>query len=263
MEEEIIKKGETRVSRNKRNYAKRTTASTNANEITSTKRTYNRKPKVVDVTEPLKEETVEPTPEIQEKKKKTNIFSRIAKLFSWAIMIVLALVGGFLIAYVAINKISQAKGDTPPLGLYTIISPSMTPKIQVYDVVFVVKTDPEDIEIGDVISYYSTKEVFNGVPITHRVVEKYNTAQGYVFRTQGDANPVADDEFIMEGSVVGKVRGVIPQLGRIQFFLTSKAGWIVAILIPAIGILIYDVLKLFRLIKARNEMLEVRRAINK
>lgn len=47
----------------------------------------------------------------------------------------------------------------------------MTPNIQVYDVVFIVKTNPEDIEVGDVISYYSTNAFFGNTPITHRVVE--------------------------------------------------------------------------------------------
>lgn len=198
----------------------------------------------------------------KEEKKKRGIVNRILKIISWIVMVVLALIGALLITYIIINKTSQAKGQTPPLGLYTIISPSMTPNIDVYDVVFVVETKPEDIQIGDVISYYSSKDYFNNIPITHRVIEKYNTAQGVIFRTQGDANPIPDDEFVMSGSVVGVVKTVIPQLGRVQFFLSSKGGWIVAILIPAVGVLIYDFIKLIRLIKARREMISVRKAIN-
>ena len=159
--------------------------------------------------------------------------------------------------YIAINKIAQAKGQRQPLGLYTIISPSMTPDIAVYDVVFVAKTNPEDIQINDVISYYSTNSFFGSTPITHRVVEKHVTNNGIVFRTKGDANPVMDNEMIDQSQVIGKVRFVIPQLGRVQFFLASKFGWFTVILIPAVGVIIYDIMKLLKLIKVRNRMQEL------
>ena len=187
-------------------------------------------------------------------KKGYKIFNAIAKVISWCVMAILCVIGAFLITYIAINKIAQAKGESAPLGLYTIISPSMTPDIQVYDVVFVVKKDPADIQIGDIISYYSTNSYFGSTPITHRVVEKFNTNQGITFRTRGDANPVVDDEIIMSDKVIGTVRFVIPQLGRIQFFLASKGGWFIAILVPALGIIIYDIIKLCKLIKVKNKI---------
>ena len=183
------------------------------------------------------------------------------KALSMVVMSVLLLICAFLVVYIGVNKVSQAQGKTPPLGLYTIISPSMTPKIKVYDVVFVVKTNPEEIEIGDIISYYSTNDYFNGIPITHRVVEKYNTNEGIIFRTQGDANPTMDNEIILSNNVVGVVKMRIPQLGRIQFFLSSKMGWIIAILVPALGVLSYDILKLFNLLRLKNEISKTKTAI--
>lgn len=188
-------------------------------------------------------------------KKGYKIFNFIMKLISWCVMSILCVIGAFLIIYIIINKTYQAQGKTAPLGLYTIISPSMTPDIAVYDVVLVVKTNPEEIEIGDIISYYSTKtNIFGTTPITHRVVEKFDTNQGISFRTKGDANPVIDNEIISSSSVIGTVKFVIPQLGRIQFFLASKAGWFIVILIPAVGIIIYDMIKLMKLIRVKNKM---------
>ena len=172
-------------------------------------------------------------------KKQRGVIYLIAKTISWCVMAILCLIGAFLLSYIAINKIAQAKGQRQPLGLYTIISPSMTPDIAVYDVVFVAKTNPEDIQINDVISYYSTNSFFGSTPITHRVVEKHVTNNGIVFRTKGDANPVMDNEMIDQSQVIGKVRFVIPQLGRVQFFLASKFGWFTVILIPAVGVIIF------------------------
>lgn len=183
-----------------------------------------------------------------------RIFNFIMKLISWCIMAVLCTIGAFLIVYLCINKIAQSQGKNAPLGLYTIISPSMTPKIDVYDVVVVVEKDPQEIQVGDIISYYSTNDYFGGTPITHRVVEKFNTNTGVSFRTRGDANPVVDNEIVLDKNVIGTVRFIIPKLGRIQFFLASKGGWFIAILVPAAGIIIYDIIKLAKLLSVKNKM---------
>lgn len=197
---------------------------------------------------------------IKDKKNKGKFYIA-SKILSWIVMGFLVVIGSLLLVYVVINKVYDAKGETPPIGLFTIISPSMTPNIGVYDVVFVKKTDPKDIQIGDVISYYSTNEYFGGIPITHRVVEKFSTDNGITFRTKGDANPVVDDEIIMSNNVVGVVKFVIPQLGRIQFFIASKFGWLIVVLLPALGILIYDILKLIKLVHARQDILAVRNSL--
>ena len=194
---------------------------------------------------------------MKNKKEKSTLYF-ITKTISWCVMAILVIIGLFLVSYIAINKIALAKGKKQPLGLYTIISPSMTPNIQVYDVVFIVKTNPEDIEVGDVISYYSTNAFFGNTPITHRVVEKFSTNQGYTFRTKGDANPVVDNEIISEDNVIGVEKMIIPQLGRVQFFLASKFGWFTIILIPAVGVIIYDIIKLIKLIRVKNKMSKVK-----
>lgn len=183
-----------------------------------------------------------------------KIYNFIMKIISWCVMSILVVVGALLLTIVVLNKIADAKGELSPMGLYTIISPSMTPDIDVYDVVFVVRKDPKDIEIGDIVSYYSTISTIGDIPVTHRVVEKFNTNTGVSFRTKGDANQVVDNEIVMGERVIGTVRFVIPFLGRIQFFLASKGGWFIAILIPALGIITYDIVKLVKLISVKNKM---------
>lgn len=183
-----------------------------------------------------------------------KIYNFIMKIISWCVMAILVVTGGLLLTIVVLNKIADAKGELSPMGLYTIISPSMTPDIEVYDVVFVVRKDPKDIEIGDIVSYYSTISSIGDIPVTHRVVEKFNTNTGVSFRTKGDANQVVDNEIVMGERVIGTVRLVIPFLGRIQFFLASKGGWFIAILIPALGIIVYDIVKLVKLLSVKNKM---------
>ena len=187
------------------------------------------------------------------KRKKT--IRMISKIVSYTFIVLLMIIASFFIVYVVCGKIAEKKGENPPFGLYTIISPSMTPNIKVYDVVFVKKTNTQNWKVNDVITFYSTNTYFGGTPITHRIVDILEVPDiGVMYRVKGDANEKADDEKVYPNNVLGKVVFKIPQLGRLQFFLASRTGWLVAILIPAIIIIGYDIFKLIRLIKLKNTL---------
>lgn len=195
------------------------------------------------------------------KKVKILRYIRIAvKTIGYVIMSLLIVIGLFLVFYVVSGKSAQAKGHTQLVGLYTIISPSMTPNINVYDVVLTVRVnDPESIKVNDVITFYSTNSFFGGTPITHRVVDVLNVPDiGIMYQTKGDANQKVDAERVYANNVIGKVVLRFPSLGRVQFFLASKGGWIIAILIPALAIISYDIYKIFKLIVLKNKMLRIR-----
>ena len=78
-----------------------------------------------------------------------------------------------------------------------------------------------------------------------------------MFRVKGDANESADDEKVYPSNIIGKVMFKIPQLGKVQFFLTTKSGWLIVILIPALIIVGYDIFKLIKLIKLKNKLMNL------
>lgn len=183
-----------------------------------------------------------------------KIWKTFYKIISYTIIIVLMVIASFFIFYVISGKLAEKQGKTPPFGLYTIISPSMTPNIKVYDVVFVKNVDTNTLKVNDVITFYSTNAFFGGTPITHRIVEILDVPEtGTMYRVKGDANEDADEEKVLPSNVIGKVMFRIPSLGKLQFFLASKTGWLIAILIPAVIILIYDIYKLIKLITVKNK----------
>ena len=183
-----------------------------------------------------------------------KIWKTFYKIITYTIIIILMIIASFFIFYVISGKLAEREGKTPPFGLYTIISPSMTPNIKVYDVVFVKNVDTSTLKVNDVITFYSTNAFFGGTPITHRIVEILDVPEtGTMYRVKGDANEEADTEKVIPSNVIGKVMFRIPSLGKLQFFLASKTGWLVAILIPAVIILIYDIYKLIKLITVKNK----------
>lgn len=196
--------------------------------------------------------------EEDKKIKRKKIFKMIYKVISYTIICILMAIAAFLIFYVISGKIAQKQGKKPLFGLYTIISPSMTGTLNVYDVAFTMRVDTDKLKEGDIITFYSTNSFFGGTPITHRIIEIVDVPDsGKMFRVKGDANPKADEEKVIPSNVVGKVLFKIPQLGRVQFFLASKGGWIVAIMIPALVIISYDLYKIFRLVLLKSKLLSM------
>ena len=196
--------------------------------------------------------------EEDKKIKRKKIFKMIYKVISYTIICILMAIAAFLIFYVISGKIAQKQGKKPLFGLYTIISPSMTGTLNVYDVAFTMRVDTDKLKEGDIITFYSTNSFFGGTPITHRIIEIVDVPDsGKMFRVKGDANPKADEEKVIPSNVVGKVMFKIPQLGRVQFFLASKGGWIIAIMIPALVIISYDIYKIFRLVLLKSKLLSM------
>lgn len=195
-------------------------------------------------------------------KKSNNIFFQclkiISNVISWVLLILLVIIAGFLVYYfIATNTCNRNSNRCEPkISLYTIISPSMTPTIKVYDVIINLKTESSDeINVGDIITFHSTSKLYSSRIVTHRVIEKRTNENGTVeFKTQGDNNLSPDDTYVPYENLIGKVIFKIPQLGRVQFLLTSVGGWLFFVIVPALILVLLDVLKLFKLFDARKKI---------
>lgn len=180
-----------------------------------------------------------------------KIINVIGKVLSWALFIILLIAAVFLLYYYVATKIYAAKGPgyEPKFSIYTIISGSMEPNIRVKDTVVNVRVkNPQDIVVGDVITFVSTSLLSPGTTITHRVVGITKDENGNIcYQTKGDNNPIQDQACAKFHNVIGKVILKIPQLGQIQFFLASKAGWLICIIVPALIIICRDIMRITKL----------------
>lgn len=183
-------------------------------------------------------------------KEKQNPFKFILSVISYAIFIWLLLIGGALLIYVGDIKIRAMKGDyTPPkLNAYVVETGSMLPEIQIKDVVITKKVDASKLKKGDIITFISSDPRLPDITVTHRINEVYtdpNTGE-IEFQTRGDNNNTVDATLAPDYTVIGKVIFKIPKLGFLQEFLVDMSGWIYVILIPCLTIISYDIMKLFK-----------------
>lgn len=184
-----------------------------------------------------------------------DIIKFISKTLAYVILCLLFLITAFLIYYMSSSAIAAKKGEKTNIGLYTIVSPSMEPFIKVYDVIIdrKLKTN-EELKVGDVITFYSPSLNTDGYTITHRIYDiKVSDGKTY-YITKGDNNQSVDIGSITRENIVGKMIYKINGLGKIQFFLSSKLGWILIILIPALCFILYDLNKLNKIFKIKKKI---------
>ncbi len=182
-----------------------------------------------------------------------GLLKYISTVVSWTIFVLLLIIGVLLIYYYISVKLYATKGEAfePKFSVYTIVSPSMEPTINVYDVIVNTKIDSiDDVKVNDVITFISTWNITYGMTITHRVVGTKTLDDGSkCLITRGDNNTQEDQTCVKEGDIIGIVKAVIPGLGQVQHFLSSSFGWLIAIIVPALYIIIKDIIKIIKLAK--------------
>ncbi len=181
---------------------------------------------------------------VQESEKKSGAFSRVLSVLGG---IVCVLLGFLLICNMVIIVKGTIYPERPPsvFGItpFVVKSGSMSGTreghIEVGDLIFVGKANPEELKTGDVIAFMEGKII-----VTHRIIEVLTDSGGsLMFQTQGDANPSPDVEPVPQEKLVGIYKNRIPKVGDFALFLQTPLGMLVFIGIPVVGFIIYDIIR--------------------
>ena len=159
----------------------------------------------------------------QTKQKKSNpilkAISIATKTVLWALIVIT----------LTLLLITVASRKTDILGyrMYIIMSGSMEPTIHVKDAIITKQID--EPQNGDIIAFE------NGNMITvHRIIKVYTEGDNRLYQTKGDNNNADDPGLVQKTQVKGKVKYVLPFVGRTVLFLQSHF----IVLILAIGIIV-------------------------
>lgn len=129
------------------------------------------------------------------------------------------------ISFIMVKSIKDGKQPTI-MGhkFFTVMTGSMQPSIMVGDLVIAKELSPEQINVGDVITFKSQ----NSENITtHRVKEIIRDGLEIKYITQGDANNVQDQNPVESKLVIGKVVKCIPKVGMVMSWMKSNLSLII------------------------------------
>ena len=164
-----------------------------------------------------------------------------------AIVISVILIPILILNCVLILKSAINPDKVPSIGKLTpliVLTESMELEILDGDLIITKVTDTEDIEVGDVISYFDPDSKNQSV-VTHRVIEKVTDEEGNpAFKTQGDNNDIEDRYPVPAENVIGVWTGFqVHFLGNVMLFMQSTWGLIICIAIPVILYVVYEVVQ--------------------
>ncbi len=183
-------------------------------------------------------------------KSSKNLY-RLGKILSIIICIIILFLIVFNItliieSYIYPNELPSFLG----IKSLIIVSESMEPSIMTNDVIFIVNTSRDDLEVGDIISF----KIGNYIN-THRIVriEEENGEEVYI--TKGDNNDTEDGGYVEFEDIEGKYLFKLSGFGRIAEILKNKTTLIILLVILII-ISYYEIRISKRKLKRKEERFE-------
>ncbi|KQW43035.1 hypothetical protein ASC77_22335 [Nocardioides sp. Root1257] len=174
--------------------------------------------------------------------RRTGALGWVGQVAAWFVILA---AGAVLVVAVVVPRLA---GGTA----YVIETGSMRPGLPPGTLVVVRSGDPADVALGDVITYQQR----SGDPtvVTHRVVTIGYDGTGAVrWRTQGDANDVADPDWVVPEQLKGEVWYAVPYLGYAgALFTGDQRGLLTGLLV--LGLVGYG------LVQVRGALVERRRS---
>jgi len=132
-------------------------------------------------------------------------------------------------------------GITPMVVLSGSMSGDAVDHIEAGDLIFASKADPEELKVGDIISFM---EGGSTSVTTHRIIDIVTTEGGKrAFVTKGDANNTQDEGYVSEEQIVGIYQFRIPKIGDFALFLQQPLGMLLFIGVPVLSFIIYDIIR--------------------
>lgn len=162
---------------------------------------------------------------------------KIKKLF--LIMLYIILIPTILFSlFLIILELGNSKELPSSLNIeiYTVVSESMKPRLNVNDIILVKKGySNNEFKKGNIITFKRE----DGEIITHRIDSVILSDLQNAYITKGDNNDTVDEEIVKYDMIIGKVVCTMPKFGTIIKLLKNKVFFSACILV-LILIIIYD-----------------------
>ena len=183
-----------------------------------------------------------------EEGKQPRLQKRISLLVT--VMLVLAVA---LCLYTAIQVLSNGYVNLGGIMMFRVVTGSMEPTIPVGALLVTKQVDISTIQVDDIICFRTQVSEIWGKIVTHRVIRvMQDAAGGILLETKGDANAVADYQYVTAENLIGKViyrAGEDNMLSSILSFFSTKVGFLGCIVFPCLiltGVILKDCVKNIR-----------------
>ena len=187
----------------------------------------------------------------KEKSSQSNKILTVIGIIACVILVPILVINLTLIAKSFLNKdqVPNVAGKLPLI----VLTDSMYPEIESGDLIICKTEEPENIRVGDVISFFDPAG--NGTSIvTHRVMEITEQDGLLAWRTKGDNNNTEDRLLVTEDKLVAIWHGTrLPGFGNVALFMQTTPGLLICCVCPVLLLVGYDLLRRKKLEKSQKQ----------
>lgn len=171
-------------------------------------------------------------------KKKVRV-DKIIKIINRTIEILFTIFIILFCLIVLCQRFFQKENSFLGYRVFTIVTESMKPELEVGDIILVKETQVDEIEIGDNITYQGMSDDLANKIITHQVKNVIVENEKKIFYTQG-INSGTMDPAVYESQIYGVVCYKFIVLSLIYKIITNTVGFVLLIVLPLSYIFIME-----------------------
>ena len=177
---------------------------------------------------------------------------KIGKSILHALAIAIVIIEIILILLLILTK---ASGGVPFFfghSAYVIVSPSMTPELEIGDIIIAKEYDGGELNLGDVVEYIGKTGEMKGKIITHKIVSIEGEGEDRIIITKGTANAEADPP-ISPSDIVSVMTYKTVVMDKVYGVISTRAGFICLVILPLAAMIASEIVDLSLQIKKEKE----------
>ncbi|MFA7672308.1 MAG: signal peptidase I [Clostridia bacterium] len=176
--------------------------------------------------------------------RKRNLKNAITVICIILLAILVIILGNIMYA-----QINDQIPDFFGYSIINIISSSMEPAIPTNTFILIKEVDPSELEVGDIITFYSKDPMILGLPNTHRIKSIIIDGDILSFITKGDSNSISDEYAVGQNDIIGVYVKSVLTFGKFGSIFQNKAIIFVLLVIPAAVLFIIELINMVRTAK--------------
>lgn len=176
-----------------------------------------------------------------EKQKKT--FRIVTNTISTVVFVIMIL----FIGVIMFQRIAVGESEIFGFRFFVILTDSMTPDLAVGTVIASKEVDPEELAVGDVVTYIPLSGALKGQNVTHKIVRIYTDDDGVLtIVTKGVKTGATEDNPVPASQVKGKMVGELKLVAKIFNVLKTPYGFIGLIVLPLVAVMVMFIVGYFQ-----------------
>jgi len=181
-----------------------------------------------------------------------NQIKKIGKKIAHVLSIVIVVVEIVVIAALIFTKMS---GEVPTVfgySVYVIVSPSMSPDLEIGDIIISKQYDGGELHEGEVVEYIGKSGSMAGKIITHKIVSITGEGDDRVIITKGTANS-SEDAPISPSDVIAVMKYKTVVIDKVYAVLSTTVGFICLVLLPMAAMIVSEIVRLILELKGEKD----------